>query len=200
MFNPHTPETINIPIADGELLLVRGFYDKREADTLLATLMQELQWEEKAIKIFGRMVMQPRLVAWYGEPEAVYTYSGTTFAPHAFTPTLLRIKQDIESHLNARFNSVLANCYRHGQDSMGWHSDDEKELGTNPLIASLSLGQERVFKLRHKKDKTLKMDVRLPHGSLLIMGGAMQHHWQHQLPKSAKAPGPRINLTFRQVG
>lgn len=196
----NTPEIINIPIADGELLLVPGFFNEKEADALLATLTQELQWEEKAIKIFGRMVMQPRLVAWYGEPEAVYTYSGTTFAPHAFTPTLLKIKQDIEALLQAQFNSVLANCYRHGQDSMGWHSDDEKELGPNPLIASLSLGQERIFKLRHKKDKNQKLDIRLPHGSLLIMSGAMQHHWQHQLPKSTKAPGPRINLTFRQVG
>jgi alkylated DNA repair dioxygenase AlkB len=133
------------------------------------------------------------------EPEAVYTYSGTTFAPNAFTPSLLQIKTDIESFTESKFNSVLANLYRNGQDSMGWHSDDEPELGSNPIIASLSLGEERVFKLRHRKDKTLKMDVPLPHGSLLVMSGAMQHQWQHALPKSARAMSPRINLTFRQV-
>ncbi|CAN5368967.1 alpha-ketoglutarate-dependent dioxygenase AlkB [soil metagenome] len=190
-------EEINIPVADGRLLLVRDFYALEEADPLQKTLTEELQWEARAIKIFGREVMQPRLVAWYGEREAVYTYSGTTFVPLPFTPTLLQIKQDIQQYLQAPFNSMLANLYRNGQDSMGWHSDDEKQLGTNPFIASLSLGEERVFKLRHKSDKTLKVEVPLPHGSLLVMGGALQHHWQHQLPKSAKAMQPRINLTFR---
>ncbi len=193
-------EAIDIPVGDGSLLLVTGFYPLAEANQLLKTLTLELQWEAKAIKIFGKEIMQPRLVAWYGEPEAVYTYSGTTFVPHPFSPTLLKIKFDIEQYLNADFNSALANLYRHGQDSMGWHSDDEKELGSNPLIASISLGEERVFKLKHKHDKTRKLDVPLPHGSLLVMGGQLQHYWQHSLPKSAKVMGPRINLTFRKVG
>lgn len=193
------PEKHHIPIPDGELYLVRHFYPAPVADSLFQSLYQELQWQAKTIKIFGREVMQPRLMAWYGEADAVYTYSGTTFAPIPFTPTLLRLKTDIETFTGAHFNSALANLYRHGQDSMGWHSDDEPELGNRPLIASISFGVERVFKLRHKKDKTLKIDLPLPHGSLLVMRGAMQHYWQHALPKTAKPIGPRINLTFRQV-
>ncbi len=199
LFSQTPRETINIPILDGELLLVKRFYGLEEANKLQLELTKGLEWQAKAIKMFGKEIMQPRLMAWYGEPDAVYTYSGTTFAPNAFTPSLLQIKTDIESFTESKFNSVLANLYRNGQDSMGWHSDDEPELGSNPIIASLSLGEERVFKLRHRKDKTLKMDVPLPHGSLLVMSGAMQQHWQHALPKSARAMSPRINFTFRQV-
>lgn len=197
--NLPTRQEMRIDIPDGELLLIKGFYLPTEADALLHELTTGLQWQEKAIKIFGRMVMQPRLVAWYGEPNAIYSYSGTTFVPKPFTPTLLKIRHHVEQCLNTSFNSTLANLYRNGKDSMGWHSDDERELGSNPQIASLSLGEERVFKLRHKKDKSLKLDVPLPHGSLLVMGGTMQHHWQHALPKSTRVAGPRINLTFRYV-
>lgn len=199
LFSYAPREEVNIPITDGELLLVKGFYGLEEANKLQQQLTDTLDWEAKAIKIFGKEVMQPRLMAWYGEPDAVYTYSGTTFRSKAFVPALLKIKEDIEQFTNNKFNSVLANLYRNGQDSMGWHSDDEPELGRNPLIASVSFGEERVFKLRHRKDKTVKLDVPLPHGSLLIMSGAMQHYWQHSLPKSAKVLAPRINLTFRQI-
>ncbi len=199
LFSNAPRETIHIPISDGELLLVKGFYGLEDANGLQQRLLDTLEWEAKAIKIFGKEVMQPRLMAWYGEPDAVYTYSGTTFPAKPFTHILLQIMQDIEAYTNTKFNSVLANLYRNGQDSMGWHSDDEPELGHNPTIASVSFGEERVFKLRHRKDKTLKLDVPLPHGSLLVMSGAMQHHWQHSLPKSAIAMAPRINLTFRQI-
>lgn len=199
LFSNSPREEIYIPIQDGELLLVKGFYGLDDANRLQQELTDNLEWEAKAIKIFGKEVMQPRLMAWYGEPDAVYTYSGTTFLAKPFTPALLQIKLDIEAVTDTKFNSVLANLYRNGQDSMGWHSDDELELGRNPLIASVSFGEERVFKLRHRKDKSLKLDVPLPHGSLLVMGGAMQHHWQHSLSKSAKDLKPRINLTFRQI-
>lgn len=199
LFSNTPREAIHIPIQDGELLLVKGFYGLDDANGLQRQLTGSLEWEAKAIKIFGKEVMQPRLMAWYGEPDAVYTYSGTTFPAKQFNPTLLQIKRDIEAFTQGNFNSVLANLYRNGQDSMGWHSDDEPELGRDPLIASLSFGQERVFKLRHRKDKNLKMDVPLPHGSLLVMGGAMQHYWQHSLSKTAKTMGPRINLTFRRI-
>lgn len=199
LFSNAPREEIHIPMQDGELLLVKGFYGLEEANKLHQQLIETLDWEAKAIKIFGKEVMQPRLMAWYGEPDAVYTYSGTTFCAKPFTPALLQIKHDIEVFSNGSFNSVLANLYRNGQDSMGWHSDDEPELGLNPFIASVSFGEERVFKLRHRKDKGLKLDLPLPHGSLLVMGGTMQHYWQHSLPKSAKLLKPRINLTFRRI-
>ena len=151
--------------------------------------------------MFGKLVQEPRLTAWYCDEGKIYTYSGKTQMPNAWHPTLLEIKNKIEtvSEISAKYNSVLCNLYRNGNDSMGWHSDDEKELAQNPIIASVNLGETRRFLFRHKHDKTLKHELLLTHGSLLIMSGTMQHFWQHAVPKEPKKTEARINLTFRKI-
>lgn len=188
----------SLSLSDGELYLDRAFLSGEEADRLFTRLLDEIAWQEEAIKVYGRSVKVPRLVAWYGDPGAHYTYSGVTHAPLAWTPALARLKARIETATAHRFNSVLANLYRNERDSMGWHADKERELGSNPVIASLSLGQRRLFKLRHNKTKET-VDLWLEHGTLLLMAGALQHHWRHCLPKSRQPMGPRINLTFRTI-
>lgn len=193
------PERRDIPLRDGTLSYWPCFYAFDTATDLLAHLQTHIEWQAEEIVMFGKKVMQPRLTAWYGDEGTAYTYSGLTLEPHPWTDALLRIRGDIERATGHRFNSVLLNLYRHGQDSMGWHSDDEPELGVNPTIASLSLGQPRRFHLRHKQDHQLKQQLALQHGSLLVMGGALQHHWQHRLPKSQRPMSARINLTFRYI-
>jgi alkylated DNA repair dioxygenase AlkB len=183
---------------DGSAILVEHFLDAREASHMFTRLLEELAWRSEHYKIYGKTVAAPRLVCWYGEREAVYSYSGITHRPHPWHPQLLELKGRIEQFCGHSFNSVLANLYRDGSDSMGWHADKEPELGGNPYIASLSLGAGRLFKFRHNKTKQT-VDVRLPGGSLLLMGGALQHHWRHCLPKTKQAVAPRINLTFRNI-
>lgn len=183
---------------DGRLLWLREFYPPAQADIYLAKLITELAWQQEEIIIAGKSVRVPRLMCWHGEPDAVYRYSGVTHHPLPFTDSLTVIREHIENALHYRFNSVLANLYRNGADSMGWHADKEKELGVNPVIASLSFGDRRLFKLRHNKTKRT-LDLELQHGDLLMMSGAMQHHWRHCIPKIRKVKQPRINLTFRQV-
>jgi alkylated DNA repair dioxygenase AlkB len=140
----------------------------------------------------------PRLSAWYGDAGAVYTYSGLRLEPLPWTPVLLEIKQATERLSGTRFNSVLLNLYRDGQDSMGWHSDDEPELGPEPVIASVSLGALRRFVFQHKK-RRWRIALDLEPGSVLLMAGATQHHWRHALPKTRRPVAPRINLTFRTI-
>jgi alkylated DNA repair dioxygenase AlkB len=154
-------------------------------------------WQQDDIKIFGKVYQQPRLTALFGTNGKPYSYSNITMQPHRFTKELLEIKQKIGFLCEAEFTTCLLNLYRDGKDSNGWHADDEQELGQNPTIASVSLGQERFFHLRHKKNKSLKHKILLEHGSLLLMQGETQHHWQHQIPKTAKPMGERVNLTFR---
>jgi alkylated DNA repair dioxygenase AlkB len=144
-------------------------------------------------------VASPRLSAWYGDPGAIYSYSGLRLEPLPWTPVLLEIRQVVTDLAETPFNSVLLNLYRDGQDSMGWHSDAEPELGRNPVIASVSLGAVRRFVLRHKKRKEQHIALELESGSVLVMGGALQHYWRHALPKIRQAVGPRINLTFRLI-
>jgi alkylated DNA repair dioxygenase AlkB len=190
----------SIPIEKGELKWSPDFYPSDQADALLQKLSEEIAWRQEPIKIFGREMMQPRLTAWHGDPGTAYSYSGITMEPLPWTPLLQEIKTKIESVADHAFNSVLLNLYRDGQDSMGWHSDDEPELGKNPVIASLSLGAARRFHLKPKKRKDLEnLRFDLTHGSLLIMGGALQHHWLHQISKTKRAVGVRVNLTFRWV-
>jgi len=141
----------------------------------------------------------PRLIAWYGEPEAVYTYSGVRHVPMPFTPELAVIRARIEELSGAPFNSALANLYRDGRDGMGWHADNEAELGRNPVIASVSLGATRRFTLRHRRRKGLTEALDLEPGSLLVMEGETQHHWLHALPKTTRPVGERINLTYRLI-
>lgn len=179
------------------------FMQGPEADELVHALWRELQWSQREITLFGRRVMQPRLVAWYGDPGAVYSYSGQSLQPLPWHSRLLQVREKLEAFTHSSFNSVLANAYRDGADSMGWHSDDEPELGAQPLIASLSLGAERPFLVRLRKRPSngrVKSEKLLPaHGSLLLMRGRSQQLYQHALPKTRRPVGLRINLTFRHV-
>lgn len=176
------------------------FLPPAEADVLLAQLTAEVAWEQRSIRLFGQQVPQPRLTAWYGDAAARYTYSNLTWEPRPWTAALQALRQQVEAATGTRFNSVLLNLYRTGQDSMGWHADDEPELGPAPVIASLSLGATRRFRLRPRAGLVHPpFSLDLPSGSLLLMRGATQQHWQHALPKTARPVGPRLNLTFRWV-
>ena len=159
----------------------------------------ELQWQQDEISMFGKKYNVPRLQAWYADPGKAYSYSGIKMKTFDWHPLLIELKEKIELQTGYLFNSVLANYYRDGQDSNGWHSDNEKELGPNPIIASISLGAERNFHIKHRNDKESKMKLILQNGSLLTMYGAMQHHWLHQIAKTKRPVGPRINLTFRLI-
>ena len=187
-----------IPLPDGTITLYRDVF-KVEHDSLFQALYTETPWQQQVITLYGRAVTSPRLSAWYGDPGAVYRYSGLRLEPLPWTPVLLQIKQRITELATTPFNSVLLNLYRDGQDSMGWHSDAEPELGRNPVIASVSLGAVRQFMLRHKKRKEPSIALELGPGSVLVMAGALQHHWRHALPKTRQLVGPRINLTFRLI-
>lgn len=183
---------------DGVAFLIEHFIPDDIADNYCQSLLNDIQWQEEHYTIYGKRVTAPRLVAWYGDQEATYRYSGITHTPLPWLPLLAKLKNQIEKQSQHTFNSVLCNLYRDGQDSMGWHADKEPELGKNPYIASLSLGDTRVFKFRHNKTKQT-MDVLLENGSLLLMGGELQHHWRHSVPKTTKVKQPRINLTFRKI-
>ncbi len=191
-------ELINLAPFDGELFLIQEFYSKPEANRVFSTFLAELAWQEELIFIYGRWCQVPRLTCWYGDPEATYCYSRLDHQPKPWTTELQAVRLQLERQCGCLFNSVLGNLYRNGQDSMGCHADDEKELGINPIIASLSLGDERLFKLKHC-NRQAKLDIQLGHGDLLIMAGTLQHHWQHSLPKTRKSKSPRINLTFRNI-
>jgi alkylated DNA repair dioxygenase AlkB len=193
-----TIESPNLCPVDGELYLIKAFYERDVADALFASLYRTLAWQEESVLIFGKACKVPRLMCWYGDPGAIYRYSGVEHRPLPWTDELSAIKARIERFGGDGFNSVLANLYRDGRDSMGYHADNEKELGINPTIASLSLGDSRLFRLRHKKRRE-NLDIVLEHGDLLIMAGALQHHWVHALPKTRQAKNPRINLTFRRI-
>lgn len=191
-------DVLNLVPFDGELYLHNNFYGLQEADLLFDRLKTDLAWQEEAVFIYGRWVKVPRLMCWYGDSDAWYRYSGVNHQPRPWIPALQAIREKVERQCQCDFNCVLANLYRDGKDSMGCHADDEKELGQNPVIASLSLGDERLFKLHHKKRKET-VDVILGHGDLLVMAGALQHQWMHALPKTKKLKAPRINLTFRKI-
>jgi len=180
------------------LYLLRSFYPSSIADNNFTSLLHNLAWQTEQIHIFGRWVQVPRLMAWYGDSGADYRYSGVNHQPHPWTSELQTIRTDIEAVCRQAFNSVLANLYRDGRDSMGCHADNEKELGHNPLIASLSFGETRLLRFRHAHSRT-PLDIELSHGDLLIMAGELQHHWRHELPKTRQAKQARINLTFRRI-
>ena len=178
------------------------FLSPEQAVAYLRELETTIAWRQEPIRLFGREVMQPRLTAWYGDPGACYGYSGLRLAPLPWTPALLALRTQVETAATARFNCVLLNLYRHGQDSMGWHADDEPELGPAPVIASLSLGATRRFRLRPRdaqRTPHLPVSLELTSGSLLLMRGPTQQHWQHAIPKTARPTAPRCNLTFRWV-
>ncbi|WP_109124214.1 alpha-ketoglutarate-dependent dioxygenase AlkB [Dyella sp. C11] len=185
----------------GELSLWPQWLDGDEADVLLAELRASIPWEVHRIRVFGREVDSPRLSCWIGDAEASYVYSRTRFEPHPWTPALAALRDRVAIACDARFNSVLANLYRDGRDSMGWHSDNEPELGKQPVIASLSLGAVRRFRLKPRAGAARHdvMGIELGHGSLLRMAGDTQRLYVHDLPKTSSAVGPRLNLTFRWV-
>lgn len=187
-----------LPLHDADVSYYPHFLSQQQADNYLACLQATLAWRQEHIKLYGRSVKIPRLQAWYGDSDARYRYSGLSMEPIAWTKALTELRLQCEVHTGHKFNSVLANCYRHGQDSMGWHADNEPELGPQPVIASLSLGQIRNFDLRHRQSGA-KYRLALEHGSLLLMAGTTQQHWQHGMAKSKKNMQVRINLTFRQV-
>ncbi len=192
-----------IALADADLCWRPHWLDTAEADALLAALHGAIPWENHSLRMFGREVAAPRLSCWIGDAGASYTYSRRRFEPQPWPPLLQRLRARIERICDSRFNSVLANLYRDGNDAMGWHSDAEPELGERPVIASLSLGAERTFRLRRKQPRgtplTPALDLPLPHGSLLRMAGDTQAHYQHALPRSRAESAARINLTFRLI-
>jgi alkylated DNA repair dioxygenase AlkB len=194
-------EVEQFDLPDADLQYHSQFFTKETADRLLLNLKEKIEWTQNTIRFYGKESLVPRLEAWYGDPGKSYAYSGIHMTPKPWTPELLTIKQAIEPLSGVAFNSVLINYYRDGKDRVAWHSDDEKELGQNPVIGSVSLGAERKFKLRHKQYKAngLKHEILLRHGSFLLMQGPTQHHWMHEIPRTAKPIGPRINLTFRII-
>ena len=189
-----------IPLVDADIVIFRNASLGQNYGALLKILISETPWRSETIKMWGKPVRQPRLIAWYGELGATYSYSGIELAPEPWTETILDLKWRVERISRCQFNSVLLNYYRDHRDSMGFHSDDEPELGDQPTIASLSFGEERRFQLKHKSRKDLKtLSIRLCDGSLLIMRGDTQKKWKHGIPKERFSCGPRVNLTFRYI-
>lgn len=195
--SPDAPVDLDLP--DGRLHWWPDFVDVAEAERLRAALVAEIPWEQHQVRIMGRLLDCPRLSCWIGDPGTSYVYSRVRFEPRPWTPTLAQLRERVSVAAGVRFNSVLANRYRDGRDAMGWHADDEPELGPEPIIASLSLGATRRFALKHRASGE-RRNLDLTAGSLLVMAGATQRHWVHALPRTARPVGERINLTFRVVG
>ena len=199
LFSENPNEVEEIPIQDGELRLYPHFFSPEDRKTFFNHLKEDVDWQQEEIKLYGRTIPLPRLTAWFGDEGKTYIYSGITVEPEPWTPTLSKIKNRIEKVSEGKFNSVLLNYYRNERDSVSWHSDDELELGQNPIIGSVSFGDVRTFQLKHKTDKSPTISIDLPDGSYLEMAGSTQHHWLHQIPKRTRKIGPRINLTFRII-
>lgn len=191
------------PLLGGQLQVLPQLLSVPEADRLLAALLSAVDWERKEIRIFGRRVPSPRWTAWYGDPGACYHYSGLSLEPLPWIDPLLEVRKRVEDASDCLFNGVLLNLYRDGRDSMGWHSDDEADLGRDPTLASLSVGAERRFLLRRKQRDTRArretLEILPGHGSLLLMRGSLQRDWQHSVPRTRRAVEPRINLSFRTI-
>jgi alkylated DNA repair dioxygenase AlkB len=186
-------------LLNGEVIYIPNFYSYEQGKQIFNTLRNTIDWQEDFITIFGKTYKQPRLTALYANNQKPYKYSNITMVPKDFTSELLNIKQEVEQTVQHEFTTVLLNLYRNGNDSNGWHADNEKELGKNPIIASVSFGASRMFQFKHRKIQEEKYKIKLEHGSLLIMKGEMQHFWLHQIPKTKKEVGERINLTFRTI-
>jgi len=189
----------NLNLKDAEVFYYPNYFTINESMSLFQILTTETLWQQDNIKVFGKTYKQPRLTSLYGSNKRPYSYSNITMYPNEFTSTLLKIKSKIEDTTNEIFTTCLLNQYRDGQDSNGWHADNEKELGQNPVIASVSFGASRMFHLKHRYDKSHKCKLLLESGSLLLMKGTTQHFWLHQVPKTKKQIGSRINLTFRYI-
>ncbi len=206
LFDTAVDQWQRIELPDADLQWLPQWLPPADADALMDELRESVAWEVHRIQMFGRRVDCPRLSCWIGDAQARYRYSGTQFDAQPWTPALQRLRDRVAEACGARFNSVLANLYRDGSDTMGWHSDDEAELGAQPVIASLSLGAERGFALRRRvppgvsrRGMPAPLRLPLPHGSLLRMAGATQRCYQHALPAVRAMSAPRINLTFRWI-
>ncbi len=195
--NRRKPEILDL--SNGQLGYLADCFSATQSKVFFTALQNKVNWTQRNLYIYGKQVTMPRLIAWYADPNIQYRYSGQLSEHNDWLPELLTIKTIVEAYCNCRFNGALLNYYRNGQDSMSWHSDDEKALGKNPCIASVSFGAERKFKLRHRQLKQHKLDLMLANGSLLFMQGETQHFWQHQLPKTQRPVPPRINITFRYI-
>lgn len=186
---------LDIITHDGVLQYFEGYTDEKIEDVIAG-----ITWRNDSITMYGKTHPQPRLTAWYGDNRIEYSYSGIHMKALPWTPLLLKLKNQLEAELGVTFNSVLVNYYRDGNDHMSYHSDDEKELGPNPTIASLSFGETRSFQLKHKYDLELEtVSLPITDGSLVVMKGELQHFWQHKIAKTKKLIGPRVNLTFRMI-
>jgi len=190
--------TTSIDLPESDITLYKHFFNEPESRKFMVTLLDEIQWKQERISFYGKTYDLPRLTAWYGDPNKTYRYSGITVQSLPWIAVLEEIKSKIESVSRVKFNSVLLNRYRSGTDSVSWHSDDECQLGRHPVIGSVSFGQSRLFKLKHKSTKQRK-HLELINGSYLLMKGATQDNWLHEIPKS-KCQGERVNLTFRVIG
>lgn len=219
---PHPGGICNIiDLPDGQLLYARHFFSRPICDRALEFMLannrdldadtdwhktdisdlswQSIQWRQDHVHMFGKTVALPRLTAWHGDNDRPYTFSGLTLQPQPWNTTLAWLRDQLQSLTGIRFNSVLLNWYRSGDDHISWHSDDEPELGTNPTIASINFGATRRFLLRRTDNHDRKVELPLAHGSLLVMSGALQHHWQHAVPKQKRVRDSRINMTFRHI-
>ncbi|GHA85555.1 alpha-ketoglutarate-dependent dioxygenase AlkB family protein [Cognatilysobacter bugurensis] len=188
-----------LPLPDAELAFDPQWLLPAQADALLASLRDTIAWQVHRVRLFGREHRAPRLSAWIGDADAAYGYSGTRHVPAPWPAALGPVRERLRDALGVDFNGVLANLYRDGSDTMGWHADDERELGPAPVIASLSLGATRRFVLKHRTCADVRLAIELPHGSLLVMSGATQQHHRHALPRTARPIGERLNLTFRRI-
>jgi alkylated DNA repair dioxygenase AlkB len=190
-----------VPLSPPAIDLYANWLPGSEAQCLLDELVSTLPLRQEEIVLFGRRVPQPRLSTWMGDAEAVYRYSGRTFVPQPWYASVAHLRERVEETVGHRFNSVLINLYRHGEDSMGYHADDEPELGPDPVVASVSLGAARRFVLRPRREKgaTAARELRLTSGSLLVMREGVQRSWVHGVPKERAITAPRLNLTFRAV-
>jgi len=189
-----------LPLPDSDISFYSEFFSGKDSDSMFRDLLVNTRWAQETMKYYGKDVKLPRLTAWYGDKGAIYKYSGISNEPHPWTATLLRIGSRLEPIAGVRFNSVLLNLYRDGNDGVSWHQDNESELGKNPVIGSVSFGDTRRFQLRHKFRKELpRVDLDLTDGSLLIMRGTTQQFWQHQIVKTSRPVSTRINLSFRII-
>jgi alkylated DNA repair dioxygenase AlkB len=192
-------EKIAFNLPDAKIDYYPDFFSQEKANELFEKLKTEVPWQQDDITVYGKTHPQPRLTALYGNDGKAYGYSNIIMQPHSWSPLIMFIKNEIEDVCEQNFTTVLLNNYRNGKDSNGWHADNEKELGRNPIIASVSFGAERVFQLKHNTIPDVRQNITLQHGSLLVMQGTTQHFWKHQIPKTAKEIGSRINLTFRII-
>lgn len=192
-------EKIIFDIPDAEIEYYPNFLERSRADELFEKLKDNIPWQQDNITVYGKTHPQPRLTSLFGNDGKPYGYSNIVMQPNSWNPLLMFIKNKVDEICEENFTTVLLNYYRDGKDSNGWHADNERELGRNPIIASLSFGSERSFHLQHNSIKEQNLKINLEHGSLLIMKGPTQHFWKHQIPKTAKLVGPRINLTFRII-